>query len=74
MLRLIAAGCTSQEIADELVISIHTVERHITHVYQKIGARGRAEATAYASSTGSPLPAAGPAQWPQNPVDRTRVP
>jgi DNA-binding CsgD family transcriptional regulator len=48
VLQLIAAGCTSQEIADQLVISIHTVERHITHVYQKIGARGRAEATAFA--------------------------
>jgi predicted ATPase/class 3 adenylate cyclase/DNA-binding CsgD family transcriptional regulator len=48
VLQLIAAGCTSQEIADRLVISIHTVERHITHVYQKIGARGRAEATAFA--------------------------
>ncbi len=48
VLRLIAAGCSSREIAERLVISIHTVERHITHVYQKIGARGRAEAAAYA--------------------------
>jgi predicted ATPase/class 3 adenylate cyclase/DNA-binding CsgD family transcriptional regulator len=48
VLRLIAAGCSTREIAEQLVISSHTVERHITHVYQKIGARGRAEATAYA--------------------------
>ena len=48
MLRLMAAGATSKEIAERLVISIHTVETHITHVYQKIGARGRADATAYA--------------------------
>jgi DNA-binding CsgD family transcriptional regulator/tetratricopeptide (TPR) repeat protein len=48
VLRLIAAGATSKEIAEQLVISIHTVETHITHVYQKIGVRGRAEATAYA--------------------------
>jgi DNA-binding CsgD family transcriptional regulator len=48
VLGLIASGCTTQEIAERLVISVHTVERHITHVYQKIGARGRAEATAYA--------------------------
>jgi DNA-binding CsgD family transcriptional regulator len=47
VLRLIAAGCSTREIADQLVISSHTVERHITHVYQKTGARGRAEATAY---------------------------
>jgi DNA-binding CsgD family transcriptional regulator len=48
VLGLIASGRTSREIANDLVISVHTVERHITHVYQKIGARGRAEAAAYA--------------------------
>ena len=48
VLALIAAGCSTREIAEQLVISNHTVERHITHVYQKIGARGRAEAAAYA--------------------------
>jgi predicted ATPase/DNA-binding CsgD family transcriptional regulator len=52
VLRLIAAGCTSQEIADRLVVSIHTVERHITHVYQKLGVRGRAEAIAFAFTQG----------------------
>ena len=48
VLRLIATGLSTREIADRLVISSHTVERHITHAYGKIGARGRAEATAYA--------------------------
>ena len=48
VLKLIAAGCSTREIAAQLVISSHTVELHITHVYQKIGARGRAEAAAYA--------------------------
>src|SRR5262249_32267016 len=52
VLQLIAAGCTSQEIADRLVISIHTVERHITHIYQKLGVRGRAEAVAVAFTQG----------------------
>jgi DNA-binding CsgD family transcriptional regulator len=52
VLRLIAAGASTREIADQLVISTHTVERHITHVYQKIGARNRAEATAYAHQHG----------------------
>jgi non-specific serine/threonine protein kinase len=47
VLRLIAAGCSSQEIADRLVISIHTVDRHITHIYHKLGVRGRAEAIAF---------------------------
>jgi predicted ATPase/DNA-binding CsgD family transcriptional regulator len=48
VLRLIAAGRTTREIADELVITVNTVESHVTRVYQKIGARGRAEATAFA--------------------------
>jgi predicted ATPase/class 3 adenylate cyclase/DNA-binding CsgD family transcriptional regulator len=48
VLCLIANGATSKEIAERLVITVNTVESHITHVYQKIGARGRAEATAYA--------------------------
>ncbi len=48
ILRLIAAGQTTRAIARGLGVSVTTVERHITHVYEKIGARGRAEATAYA--------------------------
>ena len=47
-LRLIAAGRTNKEIATELVISVATVERHIFHIYAKIGARGRADAITYA--------------------------
>jgi DNA-binding CsgD family transcriptional regulator len=39
---------SNREIADQLVISTRTVERHITHIYGKIGARGKADATAYA--------------------------
>jgi DNA-binding NarL/FixJ family response regulator len=48
VLRLIAAGKSTKEIALTLVISNPTVERHITHIYEKIGLRSRAEATAYA--------------------------
>jgi predicted ATPase/DNA-binding CsgD family transcriptional regulator len=48
VLGLIAAGRSTKEIAAALVVSVPTVERHITHIYQKIGARGRADATAYA--------------------------
>jgi DNA-binding CsgD family transcriptional regulator len=48
VLRLIAAGRTNAEVATVLVISSGTVERHIANLYRKIGARGRAEATAYA--------------------------
>jgi DNA-binding NarL/FixJ family response regulator len=52
VLRLIAAGRSSREIAEEPVLSVRTVERHITPIYEKIGARGRADATAYALKHG----------------------
>jgi DNA-binding NarL/FixJ family response regulator len=48
VLRLLARGHTSREIAAELSLSVRTVGRHITNVYGKIGARTRAEATSYA--------------------------
>ena len=52
MLGHLAAGRTNREIATELVVSVPTVERHITNIYGKIGARGRAEAVAYALKYG----------------------
>ena len=48
VLRRLASGCTSRQIADDLVIAVTTVDRHITHIYRKIGQRGRAAATAFA--------------------------
>lgn len=48
VLRLIAFGRSSREMAEDLVLSIRTVERHITNIYGKINSRGRADATAYA--------------------------
>jgi DNA-binding CsgD family transcriptional regulator len=48
VVRLVAAGRSNREIADTLVLSIKTVERHLANIYGKIGARGRADATAYA--------------------------
>jgi DNA-binding NarL/FixJ family response regulator len=49
VLRLVARGRSNQEIADELVLSIRTVERHIANIYDKIGASGRAARAAAAS-------------------------
>lgn len=55
VLRLIADGKTNREIAVQLVLSQRTVQRHIADVYAKIGARNRAEATAFAlRELGSP--------------------
>jgi DNA-binding CsgD family transcriptional regulator len=48
VLALLASGCSNKAIAEQLTISGFTVERHITNLYAKIGARGRADATAFA--------------------------
>jgi len=48
VLRLIAAGMSNREIAAALFISERTVGRHITNLYTKIGAHGKADATVYA--------------------------
>ncbi len=49
VLQLIAHGRRNAEIADELVLSIKTVEFHISNLFAKMGARSRSEAvrTAY---------------------------
>ena len=52
ILRLVAAGRKNQEIAAELVVSVHTVERHLANSYRKIAVRNRAEATTYALRVG----------------------
>jgi DNA-binding NarL/FixJ family response regulator len=52
VLRLLAGGRTTKEIAAELVVAISTVDRHLTHIYQKLGVRNRAEATALAHRHG----------------------
>ncbi len=52
VLHLLAIRQSNREIARELVLSVRTVERHITNIYAKIDARGRADATAYAFSQG----------------------
>jgi DNA-binding CsgD family transcriptional regulator len=52
VLRLLAKGQSNKEIAAALVLSVRTVERHITNLYGKIAARGKADATAYAFKHG----------------------
>ena len=52
VLRLVASGKTSAEIAADLVLSRRTVERHISNIYSKTKARSRAEATAFAFNNG----------------------
>jgi DNA-binding NarL/FixJ family response regulator len=47
ILRLLAAGRSNRQIAAELVLSVHTVERHLLNAYRKTSVRNRADATAY---------------------------
>src|SRR5207302_7643584 len=52
LLRLVVSGSTNADIAAALVISVPTVQRHLANIYRKIGARGRADAAAYAVGQG----------------------
>jgi DNA-binding NarL/FixJ family response regulator len=52
VLRLVARGRANKEIAADLGLSVHTVERHLTNLFPKIGCRSRTEATAYAITHG----------------------
>lgn len=48
VLQLIALGKSNREIAAALTISLNTVARHISNVFDKVGAANRTEAAAYA--------------------------
>jgi len=48
VLEHVAAGRTNREIADALVISHRTVERHVSDIFTKLDVSSRAAATAYA--------------------------
>ena len=52
ILKLIAEAHTSKEIANTLVISVKTVERHRANILEKLGMRDRVELTRYAIKRG----------------------
>ncbi|MCH7736438.1 MAG: AAA family ATPase [Chloroflexi bacterium] len=52
VLHLLAAGKSNAVMAAELVLSIRTVERHIANIYSKTHSHSRAEATAFAFTSG----------------------
>jgi LuxR family maltose regulon positive regulatory protein len=52
VLQLVARGDSNQEIADRLVITLDTVKRHVTHIFEKLGVHNRVQAVARARTLG----------------------
>jgi DNA-binding CsgD family transcriptional regulator len=52
VLRLLASGRTNRDIAAELVVSEHTVARHVQNIFAKLGISSRSAATAFAFEHG----------------------
>ena len=48
VLRLVAQGLTSAQIAEQLVIGVVTVNFHVRSIYSKLGVSSRSAATRYA--------------------------
>jgi LuxR family transcriptional regulator, maltose regulon positive regulatory protein len=52
VLQMLAAGKSNQAIAGELVVTLDTVKKHVSHVLGKLGAANRTEAVARARELG----------------------
>lgn len=52
VLRLIAAGCSNQEIAGALLVSLNTVKTHIKRIYAKLQVHNRVSAVERARALG----------------------
>ena len=52
MLALLAAGKSNRQIADELVVVLDTVKKHVGHILDKLGAANRTQAVARARALG----------------------
>jgi len=52
VLKFLAAGASNQRIAGELVVTLDTVKKHVTHIFGKLGAANRTEAVARARQLG----------------------
>ena len=48
VLEMLAVGRSNQAIATQLVVSLDTVKKHVSHVLEKLGAANRTEAVARA--------------------------
>ncbi|MGH8925629.1 MAG: LuxR C-terminal-related transcriptional regulator [Acidimicrobiia bacterium] len=52
VLRLVAGGMTNAQIAEELVVSVRTVDTHVSNILTKLGVSSRSGATSYAHRQG----------------------
>ncbi|HMJ04188.1 MAG TPA: response regulator transcription factor, partial [Conexibacter sp.] len=52
VLRHVAAGASNKRIAAELVLSVRTVDRHVSNIFAKLGVSSRTAATAWAHEHG----------------------
>jgi LuxR family maltose regulon positive regulatory protein len=52
VLQLLAVGRSNQQIADELVVVLDTVKKHVGHILDKLGAANRTQAVARARALG----------------------
>jgi LuxR family maltose regulon positive regulatory protein len=52
VLHMLAAGAPNRRIADDLVVTLDTVKKHVTHVLGKLGATNRTEAVTRARQLG----------------------
>ncbi len=52
MLALLTEGLSNRQVAERLVVSEHTVHRHVTNILRKLGAPTRAAAAALAARHG----------------------
>jgi DNA-binding CsgD family transcriptional regulator len=48
VLRLLASGATNRSIAEKLVLSQRTVDRHVSNIFAKLGVTTRSAATSHA--------------------------
>jgi ATP/maltotriose-dependent transcriptional regulator MalT len=52
VLRLLAAGAPNRAIAEQLVVSLETVKKHLSHLFDKLGVANRTQAVARARELG----------------------
>jgi DNA-binding NarL/FixJ family response regulator len=65
ILRLVASGLTNRDIAERLVLSEHTVKRHVANILSRLGLPSRAAAATHASRAGPAV-----ATWPDRATRR----